>query len=135
MILIATQITSVVHEPVQLALPSITTEFPITTAAVRSAAAEVVATVPSAVAIVAVHSAVAAAAVHSAGHEAAVHSAEAVAAVPAASAVVEALEAEAAAEVAAIAVAAEVAVRLAVVDKMRTSAFIIRCTSRIVHPA
>ena len=40
-----------------------------------------------------------------------------------------------AAAVAAIAAVAEVAVRSADTVKMRTSAFIIRCTSRIVHPA
>ena len=108
---IVIQIISVDHEPVQLALPLTTIEQSPTVA--RSAEAAAVARSVEAVAVA--------------------HSAEAVVVAPAVAFPEEVLE-EAAAAVAAMAVAAEVAVRSAVAVKMRTSAFIIRCTSRIVHP-
>ena len=127
---IVIQIISVDHEPVQLALPLTTIEQSPTAA--RSAEAAAVA--HSAEAVAAARSAEAVAVAHSAEAVAVAHSAEAVVVAPAVAFPEEVLG-EAATAVAAMAVAAEVAVRSAVAVKIRTSAFIIRCTSRIVHPA
>ena len=107
------------HAPVLHVLLSIT-------AVAHSVAAAAVAHSVAAAAAMEDHLAVAAAIAHSA--------VAAVVAPAVAAPVVEVLE-EAAAAVAAIAAAAEAAVRSADTVNRRTSAFIIRCTSRIVHPA
>ena len=114
--------TSEVHAPALRVQQYTTTQAAVPTAAHIAAAVAVV-----------LHSAEAAAVVHSVEAAVAVHSAEAVAVVLAAPAA-EVLEAVATA-VAVMEAAAEAAVRSAVGVKTRTSAFIIRCTSRIVQPA